>query len=120
MYKKNETDRYFRHPAGMRDDHRIAELRRRFGADGYAAWLMVVEKLTDSPTHTLTVSECEEEGFSTVVNGGKECSIPEFIDCCVGVGLLQKEDDTIYCGMLVFHKEDQHEVGILEGVPQFK
>lgn len=44
---KNNAD-YFPHDADMRNDTRIKALRRKFGLEGFAIYVMMIELLTDS------------------------------------------------------------------------
>lgn len=43
---KNNAD-YFSHDSGMRNDIKIKAIRRKFGNEGYAIWVMLLEHLTD-------------------------------------------------------------------------
>lgn len=51
---KDNAD-YFTHDADMRDDPKIKALRRKFKAEGYGIWNMLLEAITDSDNFRLKI-----------------------------------------------------------------
>jgi hypothetical protein len=92
---KDNAD-YFTHDADMRDDPKIKALRRKFKAEGYGVWCMLLEVITDSDFFRLS--------FDLEILAGDFDVEPEFLasvtQYCIQIGLLQVENE----GKTIFSK----------------
>ena len=107
--KKNNAD-YFPHDADMRNDSRVRAVRRKFGLDGYAAWVMILESLTDADFFELKADPLSIELMSGDfdIDPGKLKSIIEYL---IFLGLLQTEND----GVIIFSKRHKNNFEALLG-----
>jgi len=85
---KDNAD-YFSHDADMRNDPKIKALRRKYKADGYGIWNMLLEAITDSDNFRLMVDyEIIAGDFDTDPE-----HLREIIQYCVHLGLFQFDAD---------------------------
>lgn len=91
--KKDNAD-YFSHDKNMRNDPKIKALRRKF-KDGYSVWNMMLEALTEANFFTIELTPLELELLSGDFDVETE-HLVNIIDYCVVIGLLIKEENTIY------------------------
>lgn len=97
--RKNNAD-YFSHDKGMRDDPKIKAIRQRFGSEGYAAWCMLLETLTDADNFEIEYNEMEIELMSGDF-GIDSDRLQNIIDSFRRLKLISIESEVIRCPKLV-------------------
>lgn len=83
---KNSCD-YFPHDAGMRNHKKVKAVRTKFGLNGYAIWVMVLEHLTGSDGSSFEYSDLEFELLSGDF-GVSATEIRSVVDYCISLELL--------------------------------
>lgn len=86
---KDNAD-YFTHDADMRDDPKIKALRRKFKAEGYGIWNMLLEAITDSDNFRLLINY-------EIISGDFDIEpdrLKEIINYCINLELLQYDKKT--------------------------
>lgn len=97
--RKNNAD-YFSHDKGMRDDPKIKAIRQRFGSDGYAAWCMLLETLTDADNFEIEYNELEVELMSGDFGIDAE-RLQEIVASFRRLKLISIEGEKLFCPKLV-------------------
>ncbi len=97
--RKNNAD-YFSHDKGMRDDPKIKAIRQRFGSDGYAAWCMLLETLTDADNFEIEYNELELELMSGDFGINAE-RLQEIVASFRRLKLISIEGEKLFCPKLV-------------------
>lgn len=92
---KNNAE-YFSHDADMRNDVRIKAVRKKFKAQGYAIWNMVIEYLTDQDYFKFQFDELTLELLSGDFDEETQV-IKDVVEYCVKLDLLQNEEGFIKC-----------------------
>lgn len=83
---KNNCD-YFSHDNDMRNHKKIKAIRSKFGLNGYAVWVMILEYLTGNDGNEFEYSEFEFE----LMSGDFGCSgdeVKNIVDYCIKLELL--------------------------------
>lgn len=96
--RKNNVD-YFSHDNNMRNDEKVLAVRRRFGFNGYAVWVMCLEKLYGGDNFQIKI---QNEVDLELLAGDflvEPNLLQEIIDYFVHIDLLQKK------GNIYFSKE---------------
>lgn len=81
---KDNAD-YFSHDTSMRDDPKIKALRRKFKAEGYGIWCMLLESITDSDCFRLKIDY-------EIMSGDYDVDperLREVVEYCLKLELLQ-------------------------------
>lgn len=92
---------YFSHDYNARNDPKILELRSEFGLEGYGIYWCLIETMAEDDNGVIMASLI---GGLSVGFGVAKGRLIEIIDFMVKVGLLHKENDTIFSQRLVEHK----------------
>ncbi len=96
---KKENADYFPHEAHMRNDSRILALRRKFGLNGYAVYVMTVEALTNANNFEIDISNVNRE----ILAGDFGIDYKELDSIwlyCVQIDLFQQTETTLKCSSL--------------------
>ena len=96
---KNNAD-YFSHDKGMRDDPKIKAIRQRYGSDGYAAWCMLLETLTDADNFRIEYNELEVELMSGDFGIDAE-KLQQIVESFRRLKLIVIESEILFCPKLV-------------------
>jgi hypothetical protein len=96
--KKNNAD-YFSHDVGMRNDIKIKALRRKYGNNGYAAYLIILEILTNEDHFELEWNDMCIELLTSDFDIDFD-ELKEIIDYCIKLNLLQITNGYIHCDKL--------------------
>jgi len=86
---KQDAD-WFKHDKDMRDDPKVKALRRKFGLEGYAVYVMMIEMMVDS-NGFFTVDNPENMELSAGDIGIEPSRLCEILDYCVQIGLFYRE-----------------------------
>lgn len=93
---------WFKHLSDMSEDRKVKRLIRRYGSDGYAVYVYIIERIvktlnSDSPTPDL-----EESSVDIAQDFAIETTrVEEIIWYCIQQGLFEQDEDT---GRVVAHK----------------
>ena len=96
--KKNNAD-YFSHESEMRNDVKVKALRRKFSHTGYAVWNYLLEVLTDAEGFSIKWEELDIELYAADFDL-ETTELIEIVDYCIRLGLLQKENNYLFCSNL--------------------
>lgn len=104
----------FIHDADARNDHKILELRARFGWSGYGIYWALVEMLRSANDYKLKVDRMKAIALGL---GEAEQVIRDVIDCCFEVGLFRQEAGHFFSDSLNrrMNKFEQGKVNRSEG-----
>ena len=97
--KRKNAD-YFGHDAHMRNNRKVKALRLKFGLEGYAVYIMLLETLTASDDFSFILDEDEFE----LIAGDFEVPterLKDLVDYMVILKLIQRDDDLIYSKELI-------------------
>lgn len=86
---------YFPHDSDMRNDPRVKAIRRKFGLEGYAIYVMMIEFLTDCDYF-----QFQEDSITVeIVAGDFDISpekLMEILNYCQTINLFQKSEDGLW------------------------
>jgi len=88
---------YFSHDSNARRDPKILTLRSLWGAQGYGWWWIVVEVLREQDGYKLQIDRHTLGALAFEFGGATADDATNFLDSCLEIGLLQKdESEKIY------------------------
>jgi len=91
---------YFGHDAHMRNNRKVKALRLKFGLEGYAVYIMLLETLTSSDNFSFVLDEDEFELVAGDFGVPSE-RLQDLVDYMVILKLIQRDDDLIYSKELI-------------------
>jgi len=101
--RKNNAD-WFSHDTDLRDNLKIKAVRAKYGLEGYAIFVMLLEVLADAENFIL-----EENDFQVEMLAGDfridSAVLAEMIDYIVNIGLLQRENWSLFSRHLIERME---------------
>lgn len=97
--RKNNAE-WFSHDAGLRNHRKVKAARQKFGAEGYAAFVMFLEVLADAEDFKIRFSEDEIDLLAGDFEIETE-KLEKIVNFFLKIGLLQTEDGFLYNSHLV-------------------
>jgi hypothetical protein len=101
----NNYKRRFNHPSGMRKKNEILRLRKEFGFEGYAFYLITLEMIADAVDNLLPLDELLKEHASI----GLSFSYAEFVNLSCDLKLLSYKDELKITSHFVKFKNKKRE-----------
>jgi hypothetical protein len=83
---------YFSHDSNARRDPKILTLRSLWGAQGYGWWWIVVEVLREQDGYKLQIDRHTLGALAFEFGGATADDATNFLDSCLEIGLLQKDE----------------------------
>ena len=101
---KHNAD-YFSHDCNMRNDMKIKALRRKYKHIGYAAYIMMLELLTENDYFEIEWNEMSIELLTPDFDIDAE-ELTEIIDYCIKLNLFQFTNGYLHCDKLTERLEE--------------
>lgn len=93
---------WFKHMADMSEDTKVKRLIRRYGADGYALYVYIIERIVKNLDSDDPLPELEEQSVDIAHDFGIDTArVEEIMWYCIEQGLFEQDEVT---GRIVSHK----------------